>query len=152
MNNESKLKQYLKKLGRDQKIDSNLKWFYFLLLSYIMGVFGGAIGSVLGTEIGAGIGKVNKAFLCCRSLGGLAGKKGKRLGSKLGGAVRKVGGGIAGATLIPFKTGGKVNAPKNKPVLSILHGHWQEFVLPVGIKPTKAQVKAVAMLKRDAKK
>ena len=41
-------------------------------------------------------------------------------------------------------------APKGKPVPAILHG--QEFVLPVGIKPTKAQVKAVAKNKRDAKK
>ena len=141
MNNESKLQQYLNKLKREQKIDTNLKWFYFLLLSYNMGVFGGAIGSVLGTEIGAGIGK---------SFGGLAGKKGRRIGSKLGGAVGKIGGGIAGTALIPFKHGGKGMAPKNKPVPAILHG--QEYVLPVVIKPTQSQVKAVAMLKRDAKK
>ena len=105
-----------------------------------MGIFGGAIGSVLGNEFGANIGK---------SLGGLGGKKGRRIGGKLGGAVGKVGGTILGAGL-PFATGGRVNAPKNKPVKAILHG--QEYVLPVGIKPTQSQIKAVAMLKRDAKK
>ena len=105
-----------------------------------MGIFGGAIGSVLGSEIGSGIGK---------TLDRLAGKKGRRIVAKLGGSIGKIGGGIAEASLIPFKNGGRVNAPKNKPVPAILHG--QEYVLPVGIKPTKAQVQAVAMNKRNMK-
>ena len=105
-----------------------------------MGIFGAGIGSVLGSEFGSMAGK---------ALGGLAGKKGRRIGSKLG---SKIGGiaGTAGGAFLPFKTGGKVMAPKNKPVPAILHG--QEYVLPVGIKPTKAQVQAVKKIKLDAKK
>ena len=106
-----------------------------------MGLFGSAIGSSLGSLAGSEAGN----FIGRKSHNKLAGKITGGVLSSVG----KVAGGIGGA-LLPFKHGGKVMAPKNKPVPAILHG--QEYVLPVGIKPTKAQVKAVAMLKRDAKK
>ena len=100
------------------------------------------MGSLAGSEAGNFIG---------RKIGG-KGKKG-RMASKITGGVLssigKVAGGIGGA-LLPFATGGKVNAPRNKPVPAILHG--QEFVLPVGVEPTKAQVQAVKKIKLDAKK
>ena len=106
-----------------------------------MGLFGSAIGGSIaqtgGQELGNFIGKKTHSKLGGKIAGGVLG------------AVGRVGGTILGAGL-PFATGGRVNAPKHMPVKAILHG--QEYVLPVGIKPTKAQVKAVAMIKRDAKK
>ena len=106
-----------------------------------MGIFGAGIGSVLGNEIGSMAGK---------SLGALAGKKGRRIGDKLGGVVGKIGGTLGGASLIPFRTGGKVPGKKGKPVPAILHAG--EFVLPHNAPPTKAQTAIVAKNKRDAKK
>jgi hypothetical protein len=53
--------------------------------------------------------------------------------------------------MIPgFATGGKVFAPKNKPILAILHPN--EYVLPHNAKPTKAQKAIVAKNKKDMKK
>ena len=49
-----------------------------------------------------------------------------------------------------FRTGGKVKGKKGKGRLALVHGG--EYVLPVGIKPTVAQKKAVAKRKARAKK
>jgi len=54
-------------------------------------------------------------------------------------------GGIAGA-LLPFEEGGKVEF--DTPALL----HKNEYVLPAGVKPTKAQIKAVNKKKSAPKK
>lgn len=91
-----------------------------------MGIFGNIIGKSLG-KVAGGI------------AGGLVGgKAGRKIGSKLGSDL----GGVAGATLTPYKKGGKV--AKTGPALV----HKGEYVLPAHVKPTKAQMKAVADGKR----
>jgi hypothetical protein len=83
-----------------------------------MGVFGEIIGSGLGQAGGQYFG----------------GDEGRRVGGTVGGAL---GG------LLPFKKGGRIKGGKKgtpKPILA----HVGEYVLPVGVKPTKAQIKAVA--------
>jgi hypothetical protein len=79
--------------------------------------------------------------------GNLLGKVG---GSLLGGLFgdKQTGGEIGSAlgSFLPFKKGGKVPGAKDKPVKAILHGG--EYVLPAGVKPTKAQMKAVAKGKK----
>ena len=85
------------------------------------------IGSVIGQELGGFLGK----------------KIGGRAGSNIGRAVGWVGGG-----LLPFKKWGKVPGKKGAPKLILAHGG--EYVLPIGVKPTKAQKAKVA--KRKANK
>lgn len=97
----------------------------------------GGVGRAIGSELGSAVGK---AF---------GGKTGASAGRNIGGELGKVAGDVAPA-ILAFKHGGKVNAPKGKPVKAILHG--QEYVLPAGVKPTEAQKKAVAKMKADAKK
>lgn len=84
-------------------------------------------------------------------LGALLGSAGGRLvgsyfgGSKGGDVGATVGGALGGLT--PYHTGGLVKKGKTK--AKLLAG---EYVLPRGVKPTKAQKAAVAKAKRDAKK
>ena len=92
-----------------------------------MGVLGGAIGSEAGSFLGS-------------KLGGLAGKKGAQAGANIG----RVAGGLAGGAFPMFKKGGKVK----KTGLAVVHKG--EYVLPKGVKPTKAQKARVA--KKKAKK
>ena len=83
-----------------------------------MGVF----GEILGNAVGAGAGQY------------FGGDRGRNVGGTVGGAL---GG------LLPFKKGGRIKGGKKgtpKPILA----HVGEYVLPVGVKPTKAQLKAVA--------
>ena len=87
-----------------------------------MGIFGNIIGKSLGGVAGGIAG------------GFVGGKKGRKIGSKLGSDL----GGTAGALLTPYKNGGHVK--KTGPALV----HKGEFVLPAHVKPTKAQVEAVA--------
>ena len=54
------------------------------------------------------------------------------------------------APMLAFKNGGKVKGAKNRAKMAIVHGG--EYVLPVGVKPTKAQKSAVAKRKARAKK
>lgn len=91
-----------------------------------MGIFGKILGKGLGKVAGGIAG------------GFVGGKAGRKIGSQLGGEL----GGTAGAVLTPYKTGGRV--PKTGPALV----HKGEFVLPAHVKPTKAQVEAVARAKR----
>lgn len=72
---------------------------------------------------------------------------GKKAGGKAGASVGQQVGGIAG-NLLPFKKGGKVPGKKGAPKMILAHGG--EYVLPVGVKPTKAQKAKVA--KGKAKK
>jgi hypothetical protein len=93
-----------------------------------------------------------------RKVGNSIGKAGSSLINEAGKATGKVVGGAVGAGIVEyaplaltaFKTGGLIRAPKGRPVPILAHG--QEYVLPVGVKPTKAQKKAVAQNKRKAKK
>jgi hypothetical protein len=86
-----------------------------------MGIFGNILGGALGQAGGQYFG----------------GDQGRQVGGTIGGAL---GG------LLPFKKGGRVKAPKGKPVPALVHGG--EYVLPVGVKPTKTQMAAVAKLHR----
>ena len=103
-----------------------------------MGVFGSSIGSVVGGFAGGGLGGV-----IGKAVGGKKGKKvGKNLGKKLGGIA-----GTSAGAILPFKQGGrvpsgKVAGKKNTGVKTLLHGG--EYILPYGVKPTKAQMKKVA--------
>lgn len=81
-----------------------------------MGLIGSAIGNVAGGALGGRFG------------GSQGASAGSQIGSILGG-------------FLPFQTGGKVPGAKGKPRKAIVHGG--EFVLPVGVKPTAAQKKAV---------
>jgi len=78
-------------------------------------------------------------------LGGAIGKRfGGDGGRRIGEAIGSVGGGF-----LPFEKGGSVKGKKGKPVKAILHSG--EYVLPVGVKPTMAQKKAVAKGKKHKK-
>jgi hypothetical protein len=60
-----------------------------------------------------------------------------KTGSKIGGSL---------GNFLPFKKGGAVPGGRNTPVKALLHGG--EYVLPAGVKPTKAQRAAVARGKK----
>lgn len=93
-----------------------------------MGVLGGAVGSEAGSFLGARLGKA------------IGGRAGKQAGANIG----RVAGGLAGGALIPmFKKGGKVS----KTGLAVVHKG--EYVLPAGVKPTKAQKARVAKKKAN---
>lgn len=89
-----------------------------------MGVLGKALGGLIGKGLGT---------LAGNSLGQYTG-----IGGDRGGAIgEEIGSNVLG-DLIPFKKGGRVK--KTGPILA----HKGEFILPKGVKPTKAQVQAVA--------
>jgi hypothetical protein len=92
-----------------------------------MGVLSGAVGGHVGSLLG-------------EKLGALGGRRGKDAGRDIG----RIAGSMAGGALPFFKKGGKVN----KTGLAVVHKG--EYVLPAGVKPTKAQKAKVA--KKKAKK
>ena len=97
-----------------------------------MGVFGAIIGSEIGRVGGRVIGE---------TLGRkIAGKNGAEAGKNIGEKAGQLGGGMLG-TLAPFAHGGYIQGKKGKP--QIILGHNSEFILPMGVKPTKKQVQAV---------
>jgi hypothetical protein len=61
----------------------------------------------------------------------------------------QVAGDVAMGALL-LKTGGRVPGKKNKAVRAIVHGG--EYMLPVGVKPTKKQVEQVKKLKIKSNK
>ena len=80
-------------------------------------------------------------------IGNLLGQAaGHAVGKKFGNAKagQTVGGTVG--SLLPFKKGGKVPGKKGAPKVILAHGG--EYVLPVGVKPTKAQKAKVAKLKK----
>ena len=87
-----------------------------------MGLIGSAVGSFVGEKLGKR----------------LLGKKGK----KIGGLVGKVAGG-----LLPYETGGMVKGPRKGKAVQII-AHTGEWVLPIGVKPTKAQKAQIAIRKK----
>jgi outer membrane lipoprotein SlyB len=75
-------------------------------------------------------------------LGGtLGGALGQRFGGSAGGDIGRVLGKIGGGLFPYFKNGG----PVKKTGLAMVHKN--EYVLPAGVKPTKAQRAAVAKKK-----
>jgi hypothetical protein len=106
-----------------------------------MGLFGsaiaGSLGSLTGQKAGNFIGRKTHNKLAGKISGGVLSATGKVLGT-------------VGGAMLPFSHGGKVMAPKGKPVPALIHG--DEYVLPVNAKPTKAQIAIVAKNKRDARK
>ena len=73
----------------------------------------------------------------------IGGKSGAKIGASLGKmGGRAVSGLVAKETGLKFKKGGRVPGKKGAPKKAVVHGG--EYILPVGVKPTKAQIKAVA--------
>ena len=95
----------------------------------------GVIGKQIGSFLGRGIGN-----LAGGAFGGVTGT-----GADEGGNIGDTIGGNLLGNLIPFKKGGKVK--RTGPILA----HKGEFVLPSGVKPTKAQLRRV-MKKRGMKR
>ena len=92
-----------------------------------MGLLGSALGSAFGGLLGGAVGK-------------LAGREdvGRNVGREIGGA---------GGSLIPwFNQGGAVHRTGAAVV------HKGEYILPKGVKPTKAQREAVNKKKANARK
>ena len=96
------------------------------------------VGKTAGQELAGGL---------VHMMGG--GKRAESAARNIGGTLGEVGAPLAGAAL-GFKNGGRVPGKKGKAIKATIHGG--EFVLPVGVKPTKAQMKAVATLKLKDKK
>ena len=92
-----------------------------------MGMIGSAVGNFAGGQLG-------KHFF---------GKGGQKIGSAIGS--------VAGGFLSPYKNGGVVKGPKKGKAVKII-AHTGEFILPVGVKPTKSQKAEVAKRKKKAKK
>ena len=88
-----------------------------------MGMIGAAIGNFAGGALG----------------GKLGGKGGKKIGSAIGS--------VAGGFLSPYKNGGVVKGPKKGKAVKII-AHTGEYILPIGVKPTKAQKAQVAKRKK----
>ena len=77
-----------------------------------------------------------------KGVGEFAKAAGKGAGQVLGSAAGKYIAEAAPLALMAFKTGGRVPGKKGKAMKAIVHG--SEYILPVGVKPSKAQKKAVA--------
>jgi uncharacterized protein YcfJ len=87
-----------------------------------MGMIGSAVGGFAGGQLG-------KHFF---------GKGGQKIGS----AVGSVAGG-----LLPYKNGGTVKGSKKGKAVQII-AHTGEYILPIGVKPTKKQKAQVAKRKK----
>jgi len=99
-----------------------------------MGYIGGEIGKFAGGALGSAVGNY------------FGGSKGADLGRNIGGHA----GGLFGGELIPFRTGGRVPGRRGAPKKILAHG--QEYILPVGVSPTKSQVRAVKKRKAKSRK
>ena len=115
-----------------------------------MGILGGAIGGFLGGEYAGAVS--DAVHGSCRGLKGKAHHKCRKNKQKSRDMSKGMGsaiGGAAGTVFEPFKNGGPVKGRKGAPRKAIVHGG--EYVLPVGVKPTATQRKAVAARKKKAK-
>lgn len=99
-----------------------------------MGILGSQIGSYGGAALGEALGKVIDKRT---GGGGIAQEAGKNIG--------RVAGAALGSAIPYFKTGGQVKKT------GAAYVHKGEYVLPVGVKPTKAQKAAVAKMKKGKK-
>lgn len=95
------------------------------------------IGSGLGAAAGAMAGKA----LGKKYLGNDYANEAATIMSLLGGA---------GGALLPFKNGGRITGRK-KGKGKIILAHVGEFVLPIGVNPTKAQKSAVEKRKKQSR-
>ncbi len=100
------------------------------------------VGKTVGSELAGGV---------VHAFGG--GKRAETAARNLGGTLGEVGAPLAGVALGAFKTGGKI-AIKGKKKGAPVHiiAHQGEVILPIGVKPTIAQQKAIAKRKADEKK
>ena len=115
-----------------------------------MGVLGGALGGFLGGELAGAVS--DAVHGSCRGLKGKAHhkcRKNKQKSRDLSKGMGSAIGGAAGTLFEPFKNGGPVKGKRGAPRKAIVHGG--EYVLPVGVKPTATQRKAVAARKKKAK-
>lgn len=95
----------------------------------------------IGRGLQSGAGKFTNA------VGGAAGSVlGKAAGQKL---LSSLATQAEEGAVMALRTGGYIRAPRNKPVLTILHGG--ESVIPVNAKVTKSQKKVIASNKRKQK-
>ena len=92
-------------------------------------MFGSQLGRIAGGFLGNTVG---------RKFGNSGG------GQKIGESIGEVAGGF-----LPFKNGGMVPGKKGKAKMIIAHSG--EYILPIGVKPTKAQKSAVAKGKKHKK-
>ena len=83
--------------------------------------------------LGSAIGRIGGGFL-----GNLFGNK--DAGSGIGGIL---------GSLLPFEKGGRVPGRRGQGVPTLLHGG--EYILPAGVKPTKAQMNKVSDKKKKKK-
>ena len=115
-----------------------------------MGILGAAVGGFLGGEYAGAVS--DAAHGSCRGLKGKKHhkcRKNKQKSRDLSKGVGSAAGGVAGTVFEPFKNGGPVKGKRGAPRKAIVHGG--EYVLPVGVKPTATQRKAVAARKKKAK-
>ena len=98
----------------------------------------GMVGAIVGQEAGA-VGGREASGAIAKHFG--VGKNGQEVARNVGSRVGRLAGGAIGGFLSPFSRGGRVPRAKNHRFPALLHG--QEYVLPVGIKPTKAQIQFV---------
>jgi hypothetical protein len=87
-----------------------------------------------------------------RNIQAASGQLTRSIGSGMGGVLGKAAGTYAleaAPALLAFKTGGRVPGKKGKSIKILAHGG--EYVLPVNVKPTKAQ-KAVVRKNKLKKK
>ena len=115
-----------------------------------MGVLGGALGGFLGGELAGAVS--DAVHGSCRGLKGKKHhkcRKNKQKSRDLSKGMGSAIGGAAGTVFEPFKNGGPVKGKRGAPRKAIVHGG--EYVLPVGVKPTATQRKAVAARKKKAK-
>lgn len=96
-----------------------------------MGKIGRSLGNALGQAIGGAAGNAFGKFT------GIGAKEGQGIGGNVGADILDF--------LIPFKQGGRVK----RTMKAMLHKG--EYVLPRGVKPTKAQMKAVAKKRKGRK-
>jgi len=97
-----------------------------------MVLIGAGLGAAAGSMAGRAIGK--------KYLGDDYANESATIGGLLGGAA---------GTLLPFATGGLVPGAKGKPRVILAHN--QEYILPIGVKPTKAQKSAVEKRKKQSR-
>ena len=115
-----------------------------------MGILGAAVGGFLGGEYAGAVS--DAVHGSCRGLKGKKHhkcRKNKQKSRDLSKGVGSAVGGVAGGVFEPFKNGGPVKGRKGAPRKAIVHGG--EYVLPVGVKPTATQRKAVAARNKKAK-
>ena len=92
---------------------------------------------VIGAQIGSAVGNMAGTYI------------GKRLGDDYKGQAASIGsavGGFAGGLIPGFKNGGKIPGARGKP--KIILAHSGEFILPIGVPPTKKQQSSIEKRKK----